>query len=308
MEAEFVAWLSNRLGQRANVMVGIGDDAAVYRPGRDGRQQPADQVVTTDLLCDGVHFRTAETSLGKIGRKAMAVNLSDMAAMAARPRAAVVALLWPRGEPTSGAQELYEGLIEIADRYEVAVAGGDTNSWHGPLVISVTVLGDADERGVLRRTGAQIGDAILVTGRLGGSLAGHHLTFEPRVAEAQWLHRHYSLHAGMDISDGLLLDLHRLTEASGVGAELDLEAIPISEAAIVMSRVDNRSPLDHATGDGEDFELLLALPPPTADRLLEDQPLECGLTRIGSCVAQRGLWHRDAHGQRVALPVHGYLH
>jgi thiamine-monophosphate kinase len=308
MEAEFVQWLTQRLGQQGDVTVGIGDDAAVYPPGVDLKQHPAQQVVTTDLLCEGVHFVSTETSRRAIGRKALAVNLSDMAAMAARPRAAVVALLWPRDEPWSAAQELYEGLIALADQYQVTIAGGDTNSWQGPLVINVTLFGDALDHGVLRRNGAQVGDAIVVTGRLGGSLAGHHLRFEPRVKEAQRLHQRYELHAGMDLSDGLLLDLSRLTEASGVGAELDLSAIPISEAAVQLSRSGGTSALQHALEDGEDFELLLVVPPEVAESLLADQPIDCGVTRIGSVIQRRGLWQRGAQGQQTALPVRGYLH
>jgi thiamine-monophosphate kinase len=308
MEAEFVQWLTRRLTPRADLLCGIGDDAAVYQVQPDGDGRSPAQVVTTDLLCDGVHFKYEETPPRAIGRKALAVNLSDLAAMAARPRLAVVSLLWPRGEPMSAAQELYEGLIELADQFDVAIAGGDTNRWHGRLVISVTLIGEADSRGVLRRSGARAGDDILVTGRLGGSLAGHHLDFTPRINEARRLHERYELHAGMDISDGLLLDLSRLAQASGVGAELDLEAVPVSDAASALSRHDGRAPRDHALQDGEDFELLLAVAPETAARMLAERPLECELTRIGSVIATPGLWHRDRQGQLHPLTPKGYLH
>ena len=308
MEAEFVDWLARRLDRRADITLGIGDDAAVYLPGSTADGRPAPQVVTTDLLCEGVHFVWHETTPMAIGRKALAVNLSDLAAMAARPRAAVVSLLWPRSRPVSAAKTLYEGLIALADAYQVAIIGGDTNRWNGPLVINVTLFGDATDRGVLTRQGAQVGDAILVTGQLGGSLAGHHLTFQPRVAEALRLHNDYSLHAGMDITDGLSLDLHRLTEASGVGAELELERIPISSAATQLSCTSGKTPLAHALGDGEDFELLIAAPASTADRLLAEQPLGVPLTRIGTIVPDRGLWHRDKQNCRQPIAITGYLH
>ncbi len=308
MEAEFVDWLARRLSSRTDVTLGIGDDAAVYLPGTTQTGDPAAQVVTTDLLCEGVHFVWDQTTPGAIGRKALAVNLSDLAAMAARPRAAVVALLWSKPRLIAEAQALYEGLLELADAYRVAVIGGDTNTWTGPLVISVTLFGDATERGVLTRRGAQPGDIIMVTGQLGGSLAGHHLTSQPRVAEALQLHEDYALHAGMDISDGLALDLHRLTEASGVGAELELSKIPISDAARQLSTSSGKSPLQHALGDGEDFELLIIAAESTAARMLAEQPLDVPLTRIGTIVPDRGLWWRDDQQRRMALPITGYLH
>jgi thiamine-monophosphate kinase len=308
MEAEFVAWLTRHLPRSPDIAVSIGDDAAVYAPHLLEDGSPAAQVVTTDLLCEGVHFVWSETSPAAVGRKALAVNLSDMAAMAAVPRAAVVALLWPRERPVALAEALCRGMVELAERHGVTIIGGDTNRWSGPLVISAAVIGEATRHGVLRRDGACPGDAILVTGRLGGSLAGHHLTFEPRVTEALHLQAHYRLHAGMDISDGLSLDLQRLLEASGVGAELNLAAIPISDAARLLSLQSGRSPLEHALGDGEDFELLLTLPEDEAERLLREQPLTIPLTRVGMVIADHGLWHRDAHEQLCRLEVSGYLH
>jgi thiamine-monophosphate kinase len=308
MEAEFVDWLTRRLTAHAGVRLGIGDDAAVYRPSTTPDGLPAEQVVTTDLLCEGVHFVWSETTPAAVGRKALAVNLSDLAAMAAVPRAAVVALLWPRHRPVCEAKELYEGMISLGEQFQVAIAGGDTNSWLGGLVISVTLFGDATENGVLTRNGAHPNDAILVTGQLGGSLAGHHLSFQPRVAEALQLNRDYLLHAGMDISDGLSLDLHRMTQASGLGAELDLAAIPISQAAKRLSVTSGKSPLQHALSDGEDFELLLAMPPDEADRLLAQQPLNVRLTRIGTITSESGLWYLDQAGHRCSLAVDGYLH
>ena len=308
MEAEFVDWLTRRLARRADIMLGIGDDAAVYVPATNADGQPSPQVVTTDLLCEGVHFVASESSMAAIGRKALAVNLSDLAAMAVRPRAAVVSLLWPRAGSIPDAQNLYEGLLALADAYQVAVIGGDTNCWNGPLVVNVTLFGEATDRGVLTRHGAQPGDTILVTGQLGGSLNGHHLAFQPRVGEALQLHRDYRLHAGMDITDGLSLDLFRLAEASGVGAELELNHVPISDAAHQLSRTSGKSPLEHALGDGEDFELLITLPAVTAERLLAEQPLGVPLTSIGQIVAERGLWYRDTQNHRRALKVTGYLH
>ncbi len=151
-------------------------------------------------------------------REALAVNLSDLAAMAARPLAAVIALALPRHDALRIAQELYEGLLPLAERYGVAIAGGDTNSWDAPLAVAITLLGTPGPRGPLLRSGARPGDRILVTGAFGGSILDRHFDFEPRVHEALLLASRYDLHAGIDVSDGLSLDLSRLAAASGCGA------------------------------------------------------------------------------------------
>jgi len=231
-----------------------------------------------------------------------------MAAMAAQPRVVLVSVAWPRRRDERHARELYDGLLELADAHGVTLAGGDTNRWDGGLVVNVTLLGQATPRGVLRRGGARPGDRVLVTGTLGGSLLGHHLRFEPRVALSLELHRDFELHAGMDISDGLSLDLSRLVTASGVGAELDLARIPVSAAAEAMSRSTGRAPLDHALADGEDFELLLTAPPEDAARIVREQRQGIPVTDIGAITDGAGVWFRDANGQRQPLPAKGYLH
>ena len=187
-----------------------------------------DLLVTTDMLMDGRHFRLAEDGPAAVGYKAMGVNLSDIAAMAGVPRACVVAVALPRAEAAGMAQGIYAGMRELAERFGVDLVGGDTNAWDGPLVISVTLLGEATPRGAVRRAGPRPGDAILVTGPLGGSLfAGRHLRPEPRIAEALAFHQAVPIHAMIDISDGLSSDLgHILDESGGLGAILDAAAIP----------------------------------------------------------------------------------
>jgi thiamine-monophosphate kinase len=160
----------------------------------------------------------------------------------------------------------------------------------------------------LTRSGARPGDAILVTGQLGGSLLGHHLTFQPRIEESLQLHERYLLHAAMDISDGLSLDLQRLVTESGVGAELDLTTIPIAQAAHMMSQTSGRSPLQHALSDGEDFELLLVAPADEAARIIGSESLTIPVTQIGTIIAGEGIWFRDAQGDRRPLAAEGYLH
>src|SRR5262249_20909422 len=174
-----------------------------------------------------------------VGRKAMAVNLSDLSAMAGQPRAAVVSVGLPRREGRAVAEELYLGLRELADAFDTAVVGGDTNSWEGPLVISVTLLGEATPRGPVRRSGARPGGWLLVTGPLGGSILGKHLTFTPRVHEALALHAAADLHAMIDISDGLAADVGHLCAESRCGAVLRAEALPLTAEAHAMT--DGRS-------------------------------------------------------------------
>ncbi|HVX14390.1 MAG TPA: thiamine-phosphate kinase [Pirellulales bacterium] len=285
--------------------MGAGDDAAVLDLGA----RP-ECVVTVDLITDGVDFRLSETSLQRIGRKTLAVNLSDLAAMAARPLAAVVALALPRERAAEIAVGVYEGLLPMAERYRTAIAGGDTNTWDGPLAISVTLIGQATERGVLRRSGARPGDAIVVTGEFGGSILGKHFDFEPRVDQALLLNDRYELHAGMDVSDGLSLDLARLCQASGCGALVDLSAVPIAAAArqLAQSSGGQKTPLDHALSDGEDFELLLAVPAAVARQMVAEQPLDVPLGIVGQFVSEPGLWQVAPTGGRMPLVPRGYLH
>jgi thiamine-monophosphate kinase len=170
-------------------------------------------------------------------------------------------------------------------------------------VISVTALGEVTDRGPLTRSGGRPGDKLLVTGALGGSLAGHHLDFTPRVREALLLNGQFDLHAGMDISDGLALDLQRLATESGCGAVVRTDQIPISAAALAMP-----SPLQHALGDGEDFELLLAAPPKVAETIVRTQPLACPITCIGELIHEPGLWQQGPEGRRLPLTPSGWQH
>jgi thiamine-monophosphate kinase len=306
MELEFIRRLRERLpkGQGA-LLVGPGDDAAVLAWRNTG-----DCVVTTDMLTDGVDFRLEEADTRRIGRKALAVNLSDLAAMAAVPVAVVVSLALPRTAGLELAWDLYEGLLPLAEEFDTQIAGGDTNSWDGGLVISVTAIGGTTERGLLLRSGARAGDAIVVTGDFGGSILGKHFDFTPRVREALYLRANYDVHAAMDVSDGLSLDLSRMCEESRCGAELDLASIPISRAAHEAAGRDPASgtPLDRALGDGEDFELLLAMPTDEARRLAEDKTLGVRATIVGGFVAEAGLTAIGAGGVRTPLTPRGYEH
>ena len=305
MESEFIRWLRDRLPAHPRLALGPGDDAAILSWG-----QEAGCVLTVDLLTDQVDFNLSQVAPARIGRKALAVNLSDLAAMAARPLGALVALALPRDGALALAQQLYEGLIPLAEQYDLAIAGGDTNCWDGPLVVSVTLVGEVVSGRPLLRSGARPGDSIVVTGSFGGSILGRHFDFEPRVNESLWLAAHYPLSAGIDCSDGLSKDLFHVAEESGCGAELYAGKIPVAAAARELARLraDGSTALDHALGDGEDFELILAVPPDAARELIARQPLACGVSEIGRFVAERGLWIIDEAGVRRPLEPRGYEH
>jgi thiamine-monophosphate kinase len=314
-EFAFIDWLRRRTPAAERVLLGPGDDtAAVAWPAG------VPCLVTTDMLLEGSCFLLesspiqvagiAAASARRIGRKAMAVNLSDIAAMAGVPVAAVVSVGLPRSrQGITGrhlAEELYLGLREVADAFNTAIVGGDTNSWDGPLVINVTVLGEPGPLGPVRRSGAEVGDLLLVTGALGGSILGKHLDFTPRLREALALAAIAPLHAMIDVSDGLSADVEKLCAESGCGAVLWANDIPISPEARTMT--DGRTPLAHALGDGEDFELVFAVPAAVGRDLAARQPIPgITLSAIGECVPQQGLWLEEG-GRRTALAATGYVH
>ena len=172
----------------------------------------------------------------------------------------------------------------------------------------MTAFGEPTERGVVRRNGARPGDVLLVTGDLGGSLTSKQFDFMPRVHEALTLNAAAPMHAMMDLSDGLSLDLKRLCEASGVAAIVDAGAVPLSIAAEAAARTTAKSAIEHALSDGEDFELLIAVAADDAQRLLADQPVACGLTRIGEVLTGSGVSLRMADGSTAPLEAKGYQH
>jgi thiamine-monophosphate kinase len=300
-EFEYIAWLRQRTPNHPRVVVGPGDDCAVL-----ATTPNVPFLVTTDMLMEGTDFVLAEASPQRVGRKALAVNLSDIAAMGGRPVAAVVSVALPRTGTERLAQELYDAMRSLADAFDTALAGGDTNTWAGGLVICATLLGEPGPQGPIRRNGARPGDWLMVTGALGGSLAGKHLDFTPRIREGLALQEHAALHAMIDISDGLAADVNHICEESRCGATLMAEAVPISDAARAMN--DGRSPLEHALGDGEDFELAFAVAPADGERLLRTQPV-AGITlhHVGEFTGQPGLTLME-RGQARALAPTGYVH
>lgn len=298
-ELDLIDWFRDRISLPPSVAVGIGDDTAVL--GLNDREWLA----TVDMLIEGVHFELSQCRARDVGRKAMGVNLSDIAAMAGQPTHALVAIGIPPGREDSLARELLAGIDAMAREYGVAIVGGDTNRSPTGLVVCVTLLGHATGRGAVLRSGARPTDVLFVTGHLGYSLSGRHLDVQPRVKEAQLLHTRYSLRAMLDVSDGLAADVRHLAKDSNCGIVMDEHRIPIAEATID----DGRSPLDHALSDGEDFELLFAIPADQADELESSQPLAgVPVARIGECIESHGAFLRDSNGGLRPLDAIGFVH
>lgn len=286
--------MRRRLRDTAGVQVGIGDDAAVLR-GPDGRLL----LFASDMLVEGVHFRREDTAPQWIGWKALACNVSDIAAMGGAPLWAVVSLGLPPSTPVRFVDALYTGLARCARRVGMAVVGGDTVR-ASQIVVDVAIVGTVEPRRLTLRRGARVGDVLFVTGRLGGSYpSGRHARFTPRVREARRLLQRVSVHAMMDLSDGLAQDLWQMSRASRVTCRVEAAAIPISPDAQTV---------DHALYDGEDFELLFAVGPREVGRVPRRLG-RCPVTRIGA-VARRGVGVElvDARGRVVPLSPRGFHH
>ena len=301
-ELELVQWLQRRKQTPACVRLGIGDDMAVLTCSSDR------MLVSSDLLLDGVHFESRRHSPLQIGRKAVARSLSDCAAMAVHPIAAVASVVLPHKMDLATAKELFEGVFRGAAEFEVPVVGGDTARWNHPLAIDVTVIAEPFS-GVepITRSGARVGDHIYVTGVLGGSLLERHMNFTPRIAEAKLLAERLGadLHAMIDVSDGLLLDLWRVCRESGVGAVLDERQVlgVVSEDAKRMATTDNRTALDHALSDGEDYELLVTIAAEIATAPGAPGPL----LPVGR-VVENGLALARVNGSVEEIEPRGYVH
>jgi thiamine-monophosphate kinase len=299
-EFRLIDWVRQRSDSHPQVPVGIGDDAALLAP------TPGEEViVTTDMLMDGRHFIVGETPPELIGRKALAVNLSDIAAMGGRPLAAFVSWALPRNRGRDLAESLFAGMAQLAREFKVSIAGGDTNSWDGPLVINITLVGETIGQRRILRSGAQPGDVILVTGALGGSLAGRHLTFTPRVHEAIDISRRVQVNAMLDLSDGVASDLRHVLNQSQVGATLDASMIPIHPD--VDRQLPHAEQIRKALTDGEDFELLLTVSPSDAEKLLATPPQGYSLYRIGVIDAELGGRIKTERGIEP-LPTGGWEH
>jgi thiamine-monophosphate kinase len=306
-EFDLIARLTGSLPSNSSVVMGAGDDCAVLESGQPGHYL----LFKTDAVVEGIHF-TADATPEQIGHKALGRCLSDIAAMAGKPTAALVTIALPKNFKTEFVERIYAGMNRLAARYGVAIVGGETTSNPERLLISIALLGEVQKDRCVMRSGAKDGDALLVTGELGGSLAARHLDFEPRLPEAAWLSGNFPIHAMIDISDGLAGDLRHLLDRSGVGAELLGRAIPISRTAKLQARATptGKPALLAALTDGEDFELLFAAPGKHVVALLDAWKLrfpELRLSCIGRITSERGVKLRDKNGIR-SFEANGYVH
>lgn len=300
-EDEITGWFrQQRQLSPTAIPIGIGDDMAQI-----ALDHGSSVFITTDMLLDGTHFDLATATLEQAGYKSMATSLSDCAAMATIPLAAVVAVGLPHGWGGRQLQELHAGVVFAADKYRCPLVGGDITSWKsdGRFAVCVSMLSKPGDKPPVRRDGAKVGDVICVTGSLGGSGRRRHLEFEPRVNEALEITRIADLHAMMDLSDGLSTDLNRICHQSGVGALVEASAVPISQDAKVQA-----DPLDAALNEGEDFELLFTLSPEQWGKLHRQWNDPVPITAIGTITNTGRMEIRMPDGQVVGLKPGGYDH
>ena len=250
-EDRLIAQLVSRLKTGKGVIAGPGDDCAVVAA--SGNEL---LLLKTDCVVERIHFQPNDLPAA-VGWKAMARTLSDFAAMSGRPRFGLVTLVAAPEREARWTEQIYRGLQRAADRFEVAIVGGETSGTDGPAMVSVSTIGFVEkDRWVSRRDG-KAGDVLFVTGRLGGSVRRKHLNFIPRINEARWLTANFRIHAMMDLSDGLGTDLPRLARASGVSFEIGERTLPRNRGCSI----------EQAMSDGEDYELLFALAPNDTDAL-----------------------------------------
>lgn len=287
-EDRLIAQLVARLPTCREVLAGPGDDCAVLAgPGKNELL-----LLKTDCVVERVHFQPNEKPAA-IGWKAMARVLSDFAAMSGRPQFALVTLILSAEREARWAKEIYRGLQRVADRFGVAIVGGETSATAGPAVISISASGVVEKDRWVSRAGGKAGDALFVTGKLGGSIRGKHLKFIPRIEEARWLTAQFQIHAMMDVSDGLGADLPRLVQASKVGFALHQKALPRTRGCSITA----------ALNDGEDYELLFALSPndaPALEKKWRRKFPRLPLTRIGRLIGHPSLVTDHS--------LHGFVH
>ena len=333
-EFTWIRTLASRYAHRAPGLIqGIGDDAAVIASSPGSWWH-----LTTDLLAEGIHFDLRSASLESVGYRAAMANLSDSAAMGAVPRFLLTSLALPKTLQRVQMNDLYKGLMQACKKYRVTLIGGDTSASRGGLFLSITLLGTTKEKRALFRHGAKVGDGIYVTGTLGDSLAGlqllsrqpsrttgtsvarlthasrhflinRHLRPTARVTEGQWLNNGKLATAAIDLSDGLSGDIRHLCENSRVGAEIEIDKLPLSSACRTYAQLMGVPPVQLALTGGEDYELLFTVRP-TQQKRLEQQARTRGycITRIGTIRLGRFGIQMTSDGRTQPMPVTSYEH
>jgi thiamine-monophosphate kinase len=275
-------------GRTSRIFAGSADDCAIVEIPGSKKQL----VLKTDCVVEGVHF-VHGTNASDVGWKAMMRSLSDFAAASAIPQFALITLIVPQQTKVAWVRGLYRGLHRAASRFGVSIVGGETSNTPGPAAISVTIIGFVEKSRWASRRGGRSGDDLFVTGRLGGALKQKHLKFVARIEQSRWLTKNFSIHAMIDLSDGLGTDLPRLARASKVGFDIELENLPLARDATI----------DNAISEGEDYELLFAISPRdrnSLERQWRRKFPKLLLTRIGSL-------NRKSKTANRKLPL-GYLH
>ncbi len=331
-EFQLIEALHRRYGKTGpNVIRGIGDDAAVVTPVKNH-----EMVVTTDLLVEGVHFDLKTASFEDIGYKAAVANLSDIAAMGAKPNYLLVSLAIPRSQSASEMQRLYRGLMLACRPYGVELVGGDTSASRHGLFLNIVLIGSVPVGCALTRGGAQAGDLLYLTGTIGDSLAGlrvlsarhghkqslppvkpstqeltrRHLRPTPRVEMGQALSRQRLATAAIDVSDGLSGDVRHICTQSRVGVEIEVDALPISAALRKFAGMNKQDPIDVALQGGEDYELLFTVAPRSCKKVEQlGRKVDCLVSCIGIIKpVSYGLRIKDQSGVLHPLPMLSYQH
>lgn len=303
-EFSFIDWIrKNQKKHKKDIVIGIGDDCASIKINDDILY-----LVTTDMLVEGTHFDLKKNTPGEIGRKSIACSISDIAAMGCSAEYAVVSICFPHETKTKYAKELFLGIKKMAEVYKISIIGGDIVSNKKILIINVAMFGKNEGLNPITRSGAKVGDVIMVTGTLGGSILGKHITFKPRLKEGMLLNKKFNINSMIDISDGLAADLNHILEESGVGAVLYEDYLPISTDAKKMARKTGFSALYHALHDGEDYELLFTISDKESKKLLAYKSFPVRLSIIGHIKKSKGIKLRDSNSKlKEILPI-GYKH
>jgi len=294
-EEKLITRFKKKINLDKSVLIGPGDDAAVIN--QRGKKLT---LFTCDMLVEGVHFKR-KANPRQIGHKALAVNISDIAAMGGFPTHAVVSLGLPRGIDLAFIDKIFSGMKTLADKFNVNIVGGDVNE-SDKLIISIALLGEASKNQLVLRSGAKLGDVIIVTGTLGGSGSGRHLKFIPRVKESLFLTENFRISSMIDISDGLSLDLLRIARASEVGAVIYESLIPAGRGANAVKK---------ALSDGEDFELLFTVAKKYSAQVLNEfrKRQSVSIAAIGEITSRnKGVNIIDRFGRLKALKSTGFTH
>ncbi|MFQ5825083.1 MAG: thiamine-phosphate kinase [bacterium] len=309
-----------------DLLTGMDDDTAAFRISKDQIL-----LLSTDALIEGVHFSLKYFSFFHLGWRAMAANLSDLAAMGGWPQYAVVSLSLPQNLQVESVEEMYHGMKTLADQYHTTIIGGDTTRSPERIFISLAVIGQVEENQLTQRAGAQVGDALFITGTLGGSQAGlkvlksqeawlkkkygsaveRHLSPKPRIKEALFLVNKFAIHSMIDISDGLASEVNHICHQSDVGALVYESQLPLDPETKSVAEYFGESPVDYAMNGGEDYELLFTTPEINVHEIQKKIHKKFGLScsKVGMIIEKaEGIYLEKTDRKKIPLDFKGYDH